>query len=450
MKAPTRAGLARSQVLVMGMCRAGTAMARFLLKLGARVWGWDDAPQALDAQTVKRLRAAGMTVPRRAEQVRVDFAVVSPGVPNSNPVVRGLWARRVPIVDELDLASRYVNGELIAVTGTNGKSTTAALIAEMLRQDGRRVFVGGNLAPGRPLSAALGVGRARVHVVEVSSFQLERARWLAPRVAVVLNVTPDHLNRHRTIERYADCKFRVLDRQGPDDFAVLNREDPVVMTAGTRGRAQRRLFSVRRRVDGAFLMGKHLYFREELVASERRMALPGRHNVENALAAMAAVLSLGVDPAAVRRALRAFQGLPHRLELVRRIAGVPWYNNSMCTNPTAGVRSLEVFPTRKVVLITGGREKGLPVRDYVKAVARRARWAVLLGESADLLARMLRQEGCPRFEVCGNLRTAVHAARCRARAGDTVLFSPAFASFDQFRDFQERGRAFRKEVRGLR
>ncbi len=446
---PDPEALAGAKVLVIGLGRAGTAVAGYLLRSGARVRGYDDDPAARAAGAVAGLRRAGMTLARKPDSGTADWVIVSPGVRDSHPLVRRLRRRGMPIVDELDFASQLVDAPVVAVTGTNGKSTTVALVGEMLRAAGRRVFVGGNLAPGRPLSDALGRRRWDCCVVEVSSFQLERARWFAPHVALVLNLTPDHMDRHRTMGAYAESKFRILDRQSAGDYAVLNRDDPIVMRALDRGAARRRFFSTRRRVDGAWLRGGRVRYGEESVARAEAVRLPGRHNLANVLAATCAARVLGVGRAAIRKALREFAGLPHRLELVGHRRGVAYVNNSMCTNPRAGVASLRAF-RRKVVLIAGGREKGLPAAEYVAEMARRARRVLLIGENGPRLGRMLARLGYRRFEVCGGLATAVAAAREAARPGDTVLFSPGFASFDQFRDFQHRGAAFRREVTGAR
>ncbi len=444
-KAPTREELKKSRVLVLRLGRAGIASARFLLRLGVKVSGYDDNPAVLWKPAVQRLKQRGLRLVRKPESARVDFAVVSPGISEDNEKLRLLRSRKIVVLDELDLASRLVRGPVVAVTGTNGKSTTTALIAGMLEQAGKRVFVGGNLAPGKPLSAALNMPEQDFYVVEASSFQLERARWFAPRVAVIMNVAPDHLNRHRRLEKYAECKFRILDRQNDEDYAVLNCDDPIVMRAKERGRAKKLFFSMRRRVRGGCLSKGWFWFEGTRIARVSRLKLPGRHNVQNALAAICAVKILGIRSGPVRGLLADFTGLAHRLELVGRLDGVEFYNNSMCTNPTAGMSSLEAF-NRKVVLITGGKEKGLPVNGYVHLVARKAKWAVLMGESSHKLARLLTRVGFRRFDVCQDLREAVGTARKKAGPGDVVLFSPAFASFDQFADFQERGRAFKKEV----
>ncbi len=434
---------------MLGLGRAGSAIARFLMKLGAAVYGHDSDQSVLSGQAVKQLRQAGMVLAPKPEVVKADWAVVSPGISEDNEAVVELRRRGVPVVDELDLASQFVPGPIVAVTGSNGKSTTTALIGHILEVAGHRVFVGGNLAPGRPLSAALDVGPYDWYVVEASSFQLERAQWFAPAVAVILNVSPDHLDRHRSLAVYAECKFRILDHQSMSDWAVLNHDDSVVMKARGRGKADRRFFSMRRPVCGAYRSGGWLYFEGERIAPVSEMKLCGAHNVANALAAVCVARIVGTGVGAIRRGLAGFAGLPHRLERVRVLAGVEYVNNSMCTNPAAGIKSLEAF-RRKVVLITGGREKGLPVADYVQAVARRAKQVILCGENAPKLGRALARAGFKRFQSAASLVAAVRAAKAIAQAGDVVLFSPAFASFDQFRDFQERGDAFRKEVRRLK
>jgi len=373
---------------VVGLGRSGTAVARFLLRAGARVIGSDEDPAARDSEPVLRLRKAGMTITRRPESARVDWAVVSPGISNSHPLVQVLRRRLVPIVDELDLASRLlaaspvgqrVRGPIIAITGTNGKSTTTALIAKMLEESGKSVFCGGNLAPGRPLSSALLEEPKDYYVVETSSFQLERARLLKPKVAVILNITADHLNRHGTIRRYADCKLRILDRQDGSDFAVLNHDDPLVYAARTRGKGEKHFFSLRLRdVDAAFVDGS-LWTGGREVLPVRRLKLPGTHNIQNCLAAIAAVRLLGVGLGPIRRALQTFAGLPHRLEHVRRLRGVDYINSSMTTNPSAGARSLEAVAMMKGKVPRGNKQARTPSSAISTYPLRRRRVILIAG-----------------------------------------------------------------------
>lgn len=446
---PNISELAGSRVFVLGLGRAGIAACRFLLGIGARLRGWDDDERVRHSAAVRRLERIGLEVLNRPASARADLVIASPGIASSHPALEFFRRRGSVVADELDLASLFLQGPLICVTGTNGKSTTAALIARMLSASGKTVFCGGNLAPGRPLSAALRIPGRDWYVAEVSSFQLERARWLAPHVALILNVTPDHLDRHGTMRSYAECKFRLLDHQRPGDFAVLAMDDPVVRAAHGRGLARKLYFSVRRRVSGAYLANGRIWFDGEPIMGTKELRLRGRHNMLNALAALCAVRAVGVGVGPARRVLRVFAGLPHRLEPVRELRGVEYVDNSMCTNPAAGARSLEAFDNR-VVLIAGGREKGLPRSEFVEAIVRRAGWVILIGENRELLADELRARRFRRFDISDSLRSAVRAACHRASRGDVVLFSPGFASFDMFRDFADRGRRFKDEVRRLR
>jgi len=446
---PGLSDLARYRVFVLGLGRSGVAASRFLLDAGSTVLGWDDSERVKQSAVVRQLKQAGLDVSRRSAAARVDLVVASPGIAGDHPILRQFARRGVPVVDELDLASLYIPGPLVCVTGTNGKSTTTALIAKMLSAAGQTVFCGGNIAPGRPLSAALRLRRRDWYVAEVSSFQLERARWLSPHVALILNITPDHLDRHGSLEEYAECKFRLIYRQRPDDFAILAWDDPLVRAARDRGHAKKLFFSDRRCVKGAYLKRGQIWFEREQVMPATDIRLHGRHNRLNALAALCAAKVIGVGNGPLRMVLRSFVGLPHRLETVRVLYGVEYVNNSMCTNPAAGARSLESFD-RRVVLIAGGREKGLSPAEFADAIARRAEWVVLLGENRERMAQELRSRRFFRFELADGLRNAVKAAKSRARSGDVVLFSPGFASFDMFRDFADRGRRFRDEVRRLR
>jgi UDP-N-acetylmuramoylalanine--D-glutamate ligase len=434
--------LKEERVLVLGLGRAGRAVSGFLTKSGAVVYASDDNEQVWNEPAIKKLSEAGL---KRWRHQKVDLVVVSPGVPEVHPVVQFFNKHNVPIVDELDFASCFLPGTVIAVTGTNGKSTTTALIATMLKSDKKQVFLGGNIAPGKPLSTALSMRPKEFYCVEVSSFQLERANYLAPRIAVVLNVSPDHLDRHQTLKSYIEAKARIFARQRENDWAILNYDDPRVRSMIKHCTATKLFFSSVNQVNGTFLSGGWIYFNNEPVAPVKEIRIPGKHNVENALAAVCVARILGVSSKAIRLALRTFRGLEHRLELVKRVNGVLYVNNSMCTNPQAGVRSIEAF-RKKVILIAGGKEKGTKADDYLKAMSRHAKWVVLLGENSTMLALKLARLGFKRFEFARTMHDAVRLASARAANGDIVLFSPGFASFDMFRNFQERGKAFKNEV----
>ncbi|MGQ9707908.1 MAG: UDP-N-acetylmuramoyl-L-alanine--D-glutamate ligase [bacterium] len=447
------ATLKDSRLIILGLGRAGRAATRFLLKVGARVAGYDDNTRVWVTPQVKSLLQQGLKMARITTLKSSNLAhltvIASPGFPSNHRVIRFFEERGVLVLDELDFASQFLPGRLIAVTGTNGKSTTVALIASILKEAGSKVFMGGNLAPGKPLGLAL-LGTPRdFYVIEVSSFQLERAHFIAPKVAVILNITQDHLDRHRTFAHYVRCKARILERQSAEDWAVLNYDDPVVREMRNLAQAKRLFFSLKRRVNGGYLHNNSFFFQGSAIASTSTLAsVRTSPIVDNALAAITVARILGVGRAAIIRALRKFRGLEHRLEPVACIRQVKYINNSMCTNPMAGIRSLEAFPKR-VILIAGGKEKNVLILDYLKAIKRRAKWVVLLGENSERLADGLQGLGFFSFEIACSMRAAVRAASRRANPGDIILFSPGFASFDMFRDFQDRGKAFKNEVKRL-
>lgn len=441
-------------ILVVGLARSGVAIARVLLSMGARVTGTDRKESVAGLEGMDLELALGGDHPERLEQA--ELAVLSPGVPLDAPMVEEASRRQVPVVGEMELAWRLLSGRspvpLLCVTGTNGKSTTAALCANLLRQGGRRVFLGGNI--GRPLAELL-LQREPVDwaVVEVSSFQLEHLTapaGLVPRVAVWLNLTPDHLDRHKTMREYAAIKRRLFEGQQRDQTGVFFLDDPV-LAASSKGLACRVTGFSRepRRVPagGVVIRGREL----ELpggpggyrLANQR---LRGEHNAENAAAAVCAVLAAGMDPAMIQDGLDSYPGLPHRLEPVRELEGVRFINDSKGTNVEATAKSLTSFDD-PVILLAGGRGKGTGYRSLRPAVSRRVRHLILLGEERENLARDL--EGSAEMHLVGSLAEAVGLAWKLAGAGDVVLLSPACASFDMFDDYAHRGRAFAELVMTL-
>jgi UDP-N-acetylmuramoylalanine--D-glutamate ligase len=411
------------RVLVLGLARSGEAAALALARRGARVTAVD-RNEEVDAG---RLRAHGVEVVLGAEDPAlvddVDLLVKSPGVPSEVPLVAAARARGVTVWSEVELGARILPNPLIGVTGTNGKTTTSELLGEIFREAGRPVAVAGNV--GRPLTALDGaLGEDAWIVCELSSFQLEDIEELRPRVAVLLNVTPDHLDRHGDLDAYRAAKLRIFENQRPDDVAVVPRGFPPVPGEG-------------RRVE--FAAGDPL-------PAEPRM--PGMHNRENAAAAAAAARAAGISEAAIAAGLEGFVGVPHRLELVRELDGVRWVNDSKATNPEAAERALAAYPPGLRVIL-GGSRKGTPFGGLA-AQARESRvaCAYLIGESADEIAEALAREGV-RFRHSVDLERAVADARSDAEPGEVVLLSPACASYDQFDDFEERGERFRQLVEAL-
>jgi UDP-N-acetylmuramoylalanine--D-glutamate ligase len=411
------------RVLVAGLARSGEAAALALARRGVRVVGVDRDAE-LDAG---RLRGSGVEVVLGAEDPvlvdDVDLLVKSPGIPSEAPLVAAARARAIPVWSEVELGARIFANPLLGVTGTNGKTTTSELLGEIFRAAGRPVAVAGNV--GRPLTGLDGeIAEDAWIVCELSSFQLEDIDELRPRVAVLLNLTPDHLDRHGDLDAYRAAKLRIFENQEPDDVAVVPRGFQEIP-----GRASRVEFAA-----------------DDPLPAEP--LLPGEHNRENAAAATAAARSAGISDSAIGKALESFAGVPHRLELVRELDGVRWINDSKATNPEAAERALGAYPPGLRVIL-GGSRKGTPFGGLA-ARAREARVsrAYLIGESADEIAEALAREGV-RFRHSVDLERAVADARADAERGEVVLLSPACASYDQFESFEERGSRFRELVEAL-
>jgi UDP-N-acetylmuramoylalanine--D-glutamate ligase len=435
-------------VLVIGLARTGVAAARFLAGRGARVRAVDRRSAAELGAVVDEVAAIAELRLGADDPAALDgvaLVVPSPGVPADGPLLAAAVARGIPIVSEIELAARHLDVPLLAVTGTNGKSTTTTLLGAMLRQDGRRTFVGGNL--GTPLISAVDRGDD-VAVVEVSSFQLEWVDRFHPRIGVFLNLTDDHLDRYPDLDAYGRTKLRMFARQGARDTAVLNGGDPWLRRHARDFTARTLWFGAG---EGVAIRADEAAIRLRLGGGEEvyplaRVALVGAHNRENMMAAIAAARAFGVPAARVQEALEAFRGLEHRLELVRERNGVRWVNDSKGTNAGAVIKSLESFPGN-VVLLAGGIEKGGDYGVLRDPVARRVKHLVLFGAARDMLARTL--AGTTTIEVVDTLAAAVAAADAHATRGDVVLLSPGCASFDMFRDYADRGRQFKALVEAL-
>jgi UDP-N-acetylmuramoylalanine--D-glutamate ligase len=376
------------------------------------------------------------------------MVICSPGIRPDAPLIKKMIKSRIPLIDEIEFTSYFINQPIIAITGTNGKSTTTALIGTILEVDQKNVFYGGNLAPGLPFSTTLLDKEKDIYVVEVSSFQLERCYDFSPKIALLLNITEDHFDRHQSKEEYISLKFRIFNKQNKTDYAIVNFDDPAIMANTTKIHSPITFFSTEKYVDGAYCKEGMIYFKGEAIAPTDSIKIPGKHNLKNVLAAVCAVKIIGVKKQSIETALASFNGLPHRLELVRELDGVKYINNSMCTNPDAGVNSLWAIST-PVVLITGGKEKNLAIEEYTKAITKKAKYAILIGENRNRLKTELGKLNFDKMEVADSLELAVNRARVKAVKGDTVLFSPGFASFDSYLNFMDRGKAFCNAVSNL-
>ena len=449
------------KITVVGLARSGLAAARLCVREGASVTVTDSRPAAALGPALEALEVLPLRRMLGGHDERdftaADLVVVSPGVPMATPQLKAARAAGVPIWGEVELAARFIGSTpLVAITGTNGKSTTTALAGALFSED-RRAFVGGNL--GTPLCEYVLSGQpADVVVAELSSFQLEGIERLRARVAAILNVTPDHLDRYDGLDAYAAAKARLFETQQPGDFAIANVRDDRAMAMAAASRAALYTFgfgpparAAARAPEGG---GGELWFYRYAAGSPERYrlanrALRGRHNLENAMAALLCARLLGVPGAAVQRGLDHFAGLPHRLELVRERAGVEWINDSKATNVDSTSVGLAAFPagTARVVLILGGRGKHAPYAPLRALLPGRVKALLTVGEDAPAIEREL--GGAVPTEGCGTLGAAVTRAAALAGPGDVVLLSPACASYDQFRSYEERGERFRQLVGDL-
>ena len=439
------------RALVVGFRRTGRAVAALLAARGTRVRVADARPAAaLDADEARPPAGVELRLGEDGPQLLagVDLVVPSPGVPREAPLLRAAVAAGIPVVSEIELAARSLAVPIVAVTGTNGKSTTTTLIGLALARAGRRPFVGGNL--GTPLVEAVGRD-VDVAVAEVSSFQLEWVETFRPAAAALLNVTPDHLDRHASFEEYRDLKARIFARQEPSDWAVVNRDDPEVAAIARRCRARVVSFGWEPAASGAWVAGDRVVLRLP-GADEERLSLAatrltGRHNVENILAAATVARLAGASLAAVQEAVDAMEPLPHRLARVGERRGVVFVDDSKATNVGAAAKSLGSVGG-PVILLAGGVDKGGSYAALAAAASGRVRLACLFGAARERIAEALGERRIP-VERTASLEEAVAAAASAARPGDTVLLAPACASFDMFADYAARGRAFRAAVEAL-
>jgi UDP-N-acetylmuramoylalanine--D-glutamate ligase len=450
--------LAGKQVVVVGLARSGIAAAGFLARRGARVVATDRRPAAeLPAEAVTLAQREGVRLELGGHSERTftasDLVVVSPGVPWDLAELRAARAAGVPVMAELELGARQIPGPVAAVTGTKGKSTTTAALGAMLAEAGRDVRVGGNI--GQAVTGLLeGASPETVFVLEVSSFQLEGTDTFHPKVAVFLNISADHLDRHASFEDYAAAKARIFANQTSEDWAVVNGDDPGVLAHASQTRARLLPFTSAPASIGAsssaFFRAGHAVFRldghDEILFPVDSVRLPGSHLLLDLLAASAAARLLGAPADAIRRAVAEFRGVEHVLERVAEVEGVVFFNDSKATNVDAARKSLEAFD-RPVVAILGGRYKGGSFADLRPLLARSGRAVMAIGETR---ARVAAELGDAVTVVpCDSLEEAVDRAFAEAVRGDVVLLAPACSSFDMFQDYADRGRAFKRAVQAL-
>ena len=442
------------RVLVVGLGKSGVASALFLHERGARVTVSDAKTEDELRGEIPQLLDKGIAVESGGHGERTfrgqDLIVVSPGVPVDVPQLAQARTQGVPVIGEIELASRFLKGHIVAITGSNGKTTTTTLAGEIIAWGGYESLVGGNI--GTPAISFVPEATDDTYIVlEVSSFQLETIDTFHPEIAVILNITPDHLDRHHTFEAYVAAKSRIFENQTGSDFAVLNADDPTCVKLGPVSKAQKFWFSRKQEVEqGAFVRGGKIFWRAEGSDVEimpiSEVGLKGAHNLENVLAAVCVGSLVRCEPHRIRKAVQEFKAVEHRLEYVATIAGVDYYNDSKATNVDATIKALESF-AGNIHVILGGKDKGSDYSVLNELLRQRVKRVYTIGAAAQKIESQI--AGAAEITHAETLETAVRRAAAAAKQGDIVLLAPACASFDQFENYEHRGRVFKDVVHSL-
>ncbi|GAW92146.1 UDP-N-acetylmuramoyl-L-alanine--D-glutamate ligase [Calderihabitans maritimus] len=445
------------KVLVIGMGHSGLAAARVLHEEGAQITLTDIKRKEELVQAIQSIEDLPVRLELGAypevNMENTDVVIISPGVPLSIAPVQQARASRIPVWSEIEAAYRFLEGPVVAITGTNGKTTTTALVGEMFKDAGRPVLVAGNI--GIPLiREARSTNSDTVIVVEASSFQLETIDRFRPRVAVILNITPDHLDRHLTLEKYIQAKARIFENQSSSDFTILNYDDERVRSLASKTPGRVIFFSRQHMLEpGVYVQDGNVVVaiegKKEVVCPAEEINIKGSHNLENALAGVAAGSAMGLAVDSIARTLRTFPGVAHRLEFVAEFGGVKYINDSKGTNPDAAIKALEAY-AEPVVLIAGGKNKGSDFSSLAIKIKEKVRALVLVGEAAGNIQEAVEKVGFKNFYRVDTFEEAVKTAASLALPGDVVLLSPACASWDMFRSYEERGERFKSLVMQLK
>ena len=448
--------MSEKNVLVFGSGISGIGACRLLEQVGKEVILYD-GNASLDADKIREQMGSDSSVKvvlgELSEEIidNLELVVMSPGVPTDLPIVNCMREKRIPIWGEIELAYFYGKGDVLAITGTNGKTTTTALLGEIMKNYKESVYVVGNI--GNPYTTvALDMTEESVAVAEVSSFQLETIHSFCPKVSAILNITPDHLNRHHTMENYIKAKEDIAKNQSAEDVCVLNYEDEVTRKFGERLQCQVLYFSSQRKLEkGIFLDGGNIIYKDDeelLVCHVDELQILGTHNHENVMAASAMALSYGVPLEIVRDTVKAFTGVAHRIEFVCEKHGVAYYNDSKGTNPDAAIKGIQAM-NRKTLLIGGGYDKDSEYEEWIEAFDGKVKHLVLLGQTRDKIAEAAKRVGFEQIIMVDTLEEAVRTCADLAEPGDAVLLSPACASWGMFKNYEERGDKFKDFVNAL-
>lgn len=435
--------------LVLGLSKSGAAAADFLLKKGAKTYVYDD----IEGSGVQKARLAliknGAIAVKREDlyalSEKCDALVLSPGIAIDHPIAVAFKRNKKAVIGESEIAARYLRSTLIAVTGTNGKTTSVSMLTALLCEGGYKATACGNI--GYPMILCADEGAEHVAVAEISSFQLETLTSLLPHIAVVLNLTEDHLNRHYNMENYVYLKSRLLKNMRESEYAVLNYDDKIVKGFAEKTKAKIIWFSMKEKVDGAYLEDNRLCFRGESVLCADDLALKEPHNVQNALAVVACAKLMGIDNGTIGKSLKAFKGVPHRIESVGEVCGAEYVDDSKSTNADAAIKAAESMQ-KDTLLLLGGKDKGYDYTPLFLALkGTKVRWCVLYGENGVKIMQGALKAEYKTFTLTQTFDQALSIARTFAKKGECVLLSPASASFDEFSSYEERGEYFVERVR---
>lgn len=451
-----KSDIKNKKILVVGMARSGLATVEVLCRQGAYVLCQDSKlKEEMDAEIVEKLDSMNVKYlfGEKPEELDFDLIVVSPGVPLYIDLLKEAKEKGIKIIGELELAYQLSSANFISITGTNGKTTTTTLVGEIFKKAGVDSSVGGNIGIPVILKAA-DAKKDSWLIVETSSFQAESIDEFHPRVSALLNLGPDHLDRHKTFEKYSAAKARIFENQKKEDYAVVNADDDMVMKFAPGIKATVVPFSRKRELDfGSFVTGGNIVIKNEAeellkICKEEDLKIPGTHNLENALAAVAISYFAGIEPAVIQSALKAFAGVEHRIEPCGEIDGIKYFNDSKGTNPDAVIKAIQAMKS-DIVLIAGGYDKGADYTEFVEAFGDKVKHVILMGKTAVKIKNACQKIGFDNTIIVKDMEDCVREATRLAVAGNTVLLSPACASWDMYNSFEERGRHFKECVRKM-
>ncbi len=441
----------REVFLIVGLAKSGIACGKFLLSYGAKCYFYESNTLVKEKNLDTVSQMGGILVgEKELDSVlhEITTLVLSPGVPIDNSIAKKAKALGKRITGEMEIGADYIKSPIVAVTGTNGKTTTVYMLEHILNKSDTKALAVGNI--GVPLTGvASTIEEDTLAITEVSSFQLETCNRILPHIAVVLNVTPDHLSRHYTMDNYIFLKSKLLRNMRESEFAVLNYDDQTVKGFSEKTRAKSVYFSVKEKIDGAYLDNGALFYKEEKIIEENELSIKGIHNVQNALASIAVCKILGIDSEAIKYGLQTFKGAKHRIEFVKEVNGVEYYNDSKSTNPDATIKAVETM-SRPIVLLLGGKDKGLEYSQLMEQIKdKNISEICLYGETRYKMLDTARKVGLTKINLTEDLASAVMLAGFKAKKGSCVLLSPACSSFDEFSGYEERGEKFIETVNGL-